>query len=133
MTRTQRNTLIAIVLMLPIIAGDLGLYFSGKLPLVQVVIPFVLSFSILIFIWFVIKRRDGQKVEADERSIKIAGRAFTYSWLITLYFLVLFILNEQLGILQISASSYLGYLMMAMVFSNLIFRAVLNRKGDVAE
>jgi hypothetical protein len=133
MTRKQRNSLIVVILSLPLFAGDIALVASGKLPLVEALIPCVLSFVVFFVLWFVLRRRDGQKVEGDERSLKIEGRAFAYSWYLSLYALILFMANDSLGLVKLSASQCLFLILAVMLASFWIIKMALNRRGDLEE
>jgi hypothetical protein len=133
MTRKRRNSLITVILMIPLFAGDVVLIARGQLPLVQAGIPFVLTFLIFFGLWFFLRRRDGQKVEGDERNMKIEGRAYCYSWILTLYTLALLMLNRQLGIVELSIDQCLFLVLAVLLASFWIFKAVLGHKGDLEE
>jgi len=133
LTRRQRNTIIIIFLMLPIIAGDIALIAKGNLPFIEMGIPFIISFAFISLLWYAIRHRDGQKIEGDERSIKIEGRAFAYSWYLSLYILVLLMINENLKLIRLSSNQCLFYILVVMLCSFLIIRTALNRKGDVED
>ncbi len=133
LSRKRRNTIVLLILLIPIIAGDIITIQQGKLPLTKMGIPFIMSFVICIFIFFLIRRNDDQKIEGDERSIRIEGRAFTYSWCLSLYTVILLLLNDNLELLKISTSQCLFFILFIMLISNLSIRAILNRKGDIEE
>jgi hypothetical protein len=133
MTRKQRNSLIVIILSLPLFAGDIALVALGKLPLLQAGLPFALTFIVFGVLLLVLRKRDGQKVEGDERNIKIEGRAFCYSWLLTLYALFLFMANEQLALVRLESNQILFYVLAVMLASFWIIKIALGRKGDLEE
>jgi hypothetical protein len=132
MKRGQRNTLIMILLTLPIIAGDIVLAARGKLS-AELMIPYTLAFAVIIAVVLFMRKRDGQKMEGDERNERIEGRAFCYSWMLTLYTLFLLLLNRQLEVVSLSIDQCLFLVLAVMLVTNLAFRAALNRKGDLVE
>jgi hypothetical protein len=131
MKRSQRNSLIIALLSLPIFAGDIALVAQGKLPIFQALIPFTLGFVVFFLIIILGRRRDDEKIPVDERSLKIQGKAYTLSWWIGFYFIVLFMLNDQLGLLALSVRQILAYVVVAQMGSFWAIKTVLNKKGDV--
>jgi uncharacterized membrane protein len=67
----KRKAFVVVILSIPVFALDFAIAASGKLPWAQTGIPFIAIFLL-------VRRRDGQKVQADERSVRIEGRASTY-------------------------------------------------------
>ncbi|MBN1639294.1 MAG: hypothetical protein JW866_10015 [Ignavibacteriales bacterium] len=130
-SRRKRNTIILFILLIPIFVGDIFIILQGKLPFLEMGIPLVLTFLLFITLFFFIKRKDGQKIEGDERNERIEGRAFTYSWCLSLYVVIILMLNDTLELFEISTSQCLFYILSVMLVTNLVFRATLNRKGDI--
>jgi hypothetical protein len=133
MSRGRKNTLIVLILAAPIAAADLALIAEGRLSLVRAALPFAITFAVVVGLLFFFRKRDGQKVEADERSVKIEGRAYAYSWYLTLYAALLLMANEELGLVEISTIQCLFLALAVLLASFWIFRAVLGRRGDLAE
>ena len=127
----NRKALVVIILSIPVFALDTAIVASGKLPLIETGIPFIATFIIFIAVFFVLRRKDGQKVEADERNVKIEGRAYTYSWWITFYVIILLMGADTLGILKVFAAQCYFFIIVAMLASSWILRAILYRKADV--
>ena len=127
----NRKTLIIIILSIPVFALDVAILATGKLPWVQAGLPFIATFVIFFAIFLLVRRRDGQKVQADERNVKIEGRAYTYSWWITFYVIMLLMGADTLGIFKLFAAQCYFYIVFAMLGSYWILRAILNRKADV--
>ena len=130
-SRKKRNTIILFILLIPIIIGDIFIILQGKLPFLEIGIPFVLTFLLFITLFFFIRRKDGQKIEGDERNERIEGRAFAYSWCLSLYMVIILMLNDTLELIEISTGQCLFYILSVMLVTNLLFRAILSRKGDI--
>lgn len=130
-SRKKRNTIILFILLIPIIIGDIFIILQGKLPFLEMGIPFVLTFLLFITLFFFIRRKDGQKIEGDERNERIEGRAFAYSWCLSLYIVIILMLNDTLELIEISTGQCLFYILSVMLVTNLVFRAILSRKGDI--
>jgi hypothetical protein len=133
MSRKRRNTLLVLILAAPLIAADFTLVLEGRLPLVQAGLPFALTFALVVGFLFALRKRDGQKIEGDERSAKIDGRAYAYSWYLTLYATLLLMANEELGLAKISTVQCLFLALVVLLASFWIIRTVLGRAGDLAE
>ena len=87
--------------------------------------------AIIILYYFLILRRGGEKIEKDERTIKLSLRAAHYSWLISLYVIVLLMGSDTLGLLRLTGVQALGIVATVMSFSFLILLFFINRKGDI--
>ena len=132
-SRKQRNAIIILVFLIPIVVGDVAIVIKTKLLSYEFFIPFMLTFAIFTFLLLFLRRKDGQKIEGDERNVRIEGRAFTYSWCLSLYAIFILLLSEDLRLFKISVSQCLFCILFVMLASNLIIRAILNRKGDIEE
>jgi hypothetical protein len=133
MSRKRRNTILVLILATPLVAADLALVLDGRLPLLQAGLPFVLIFALVVSFLFVLRKRDGQRIEGDERNAKIDGRAYAYSWYLTLYATLLLMANDQLGLVRMSTTQCLFLALAVLLASFWIFRTVLGRAGDLAE
>lgn len=127
----NKKALIVIILSIPVFALDAAIVASGKIPLIAAGIPFIGTFVVFWSIFLVLRRRDGQKVQADERNVKIEGRAYTYSWWISFYVIILLMGADTLGLFKLFAAQCYTYIIFAMLASYWILRSVLNRKADV--
>lgn len=125
----KRGSLALIPFLLPLIALDVALVTTGKLTLVSLVSSIVAFVLVFVVFWFLTLR--GEPVEKDERTIRLARKAMAYSWLFSIYVVVLLTAFNTLGLLQLSGLQYLGIVTMVMTFSYLILQLVMNRKGDV--
>jgi|GEM_PF-2254628 len=124
-------TILVIALTLPLLAGDIALIARGMLPLSQTGLPFVLTFAVFIILYAILRRRDGEKIEYDERSLRIEGRAFAYSWYLSLYAIALLLLNDTLGVVKMSAGHSLFLIFAVMLITNFIMKYFLGRRGDI--
>jgi uncharacterized membrane protein len=125
----NRTTLIYILLCVPLVVLDAALFLTGKIP-VYAAFAGLGTFAVFIFVfWF--RRLGGQKVEKDERTIRLSRKAATFSWQISVYVVALLIGSDTLGLLRLTGLQYLGIVMMVMTYSYLILHFVMNRKGDV--
>jgi len=84
LSRKRRMTILAIALTLPFLAGDTVLIVRGTTPLAEIALPFVLSFAVFTALYVIARHKGGEKIEHDERSLRIEGRAFAYSWYLSL-------------------------------------------------
>jgi hypothetical protein len=125
----KRKSLILVPFLVPLVGLDVALILTGKLTAAGL-LPSLGAFAVVFFLfWYFILR--GEPVEKDERTIKLARTAATYSWLFSIYVVVLLSGSDSLGLFQLSGSQYLYIVMMTMVLSNLVVHLVLRRRGDV--
>ena len=125
----KRKYLILVPFLVPLVGLDVALILTGKLTPASL-LPSLGAFVVVFFLfWFFTLR--GEPVENDERTIKLARTAATYSWLFSIYVVILLMGSDTLGLLRLSGSQYLFIVMMTMVLSNLVVHLVLRRRGDV--
>ncbi len=120
---------IVILMCLPFVALDVALLRTGKLQ-TQGIITCLVTFVLIIFIYWFLKIR-GERIEKDERTIKLASRAGSYSFLISFYVVLLLMGSNTVGVLQLTGPQYLTIIMVVMSFSYLILTFVVGRRGDV--
>lgn len=132
-TRRRRNTIIVVLLTLPLFAAEVVLAFRGVFPFKETIVPFILTFALIAVLMLAVKRAGGERLEGDERTERIEGRAFCYSWLITLYALTVLMLNDKLGLWPIGLYQGLVLVLVVMVASLNIFKVALNRAGDLRD
>lgn len=133
LTRKRRNTIIVVLLTLPLFAAEVVLAFRGVYPFKETIVPFILTFALIAVLLLAIRRAGGERLEGDERTERIEGRAFCYSWLTTLYALTVLILNDRLGLWPIGLSQGLVLVLVVMVASLNVFKLALNRAGDLRD
>ncbi len=126
-------TILAIALTLPLFAGDTVLIVRGTTPLAEIALPFVLSFAVFTALYVIARHKGGEKIEHDERSLRIEGRAFAYSWYLSLYAIALLVLNDTLGVVKMSSEQALFLILAAMLATFFITRYFLNRRGDIED
>lgn len=130
--RPKKSTIIAWIICIPLTALEIyGLVRAKKMEPQSLVMTLVTFALVFVIFFFLIQRRGGEKVEKDERTIRIANRAFTYSWVISYLCVSAFMYLEYIEVLHLSASQVLFYIMMIMVISSFLARAILSKKGDV--
>jgi len=132
-TRKRRNTIIVVLLSLPLFAAEVVLAFRGVFPFRETIVPFFLMFAFVAVLVLVVRRAGGERLEGDERTERIEGRAFGYSWLVTLYALTVLLLNDRLGLWPIGLYQGLILVLVVMVASLNIFKLALNRAGDLRD
>jgi len=132
-SRKRRNTILVIVLALPLFAGDIALIMRGTTPLAEIGLPFVLTFAVFIALYSIIRHKGGEKIEYDERSLRIEGRAFAYSWYLSFYAVTLLLLNDNLGLLKISSGQVLFLIIAVMLITFFINKYFLGRRGDLED
>ena len=125
----KRSNLILIPFAIPLIGLDLALVLAGRLSLVSLLSTIGVFIFVVFIYWFYSLR--GRRVEKDERTIRLTRKAMAYSWLFSIYVVVLLSASDSLGLLGLSGLQYLGIVIMVMTLSYLILQLVMNRKGDV--
>ena len=125
----KRSNLILVPFLIPLIALDVALVVTGKLTPVSL-LSSLGTFAVIVFMfWFFTLR--GQRVKTDERTIRLARTAMAYSWLFSIYVVVLLSGSDSLGLLRLSGLQYLGIVVQTMAFSYLILHLVMSRRGGV--
>lgn len=132
-SRKRRNTIIVVVLTVPLFIAEVVLALRGTVPFWEITVPFILTFAVIVIVMIAARRVGGERLEGDERTERIEGRAFCYSWLLTLYALTLLLLNDRLGLLPLEPSQGLIIVLVVMVFSLNVFKLALNRSGDLRD
>jgi uncharacterized membrane protein YfcA len=129
--KTRRMTVIAWIICIPLMALEiLGLYLSKKLDsrsLIESLVVFILVFAVMALL----QRKGGEKIEKDERTIRLASRAQGYSWMITFLFTEAIMYLQYIEVIDLSSSQALSLVVMVMAFSFLGANFILKRKGDV--
>ncbi len=123
--------LVYFLLMIPMVILDVALFLNGKLQLETSITMLVTFAAIIIIYYFLVIRRGGQKVEKDERTIKLNSRAAVYSWQISIYVVCLLMGLDTLGLLRLTGLQYLGIVAMTLTYSYGILLIFISRKGDV--
>lgn len=131
LTRKNRNTIIVILLMCPILIGDFLFLFKTPKTLFVSLIPFFITFIIFTLLMFILNQNNNQKIKADERILRIEGRAFSYSWYVMFYSLMLFILNNQLDLIYLTIDQILLILLAILFISFFTIKGILNKNGDL--
>jgi uncharacterized membrane protein YfcA len=129
--KPKKRTILAWVICIPLVALEIyGFVHAKKLDTQSLIVTlavFCLVFGIFIFL----QKRGGEKVEKDERTIRIENRALSYSWIISFLSVSAFGYLEYIEVLRLSASQVLFYILMIMTLSSFAARIILKRKGDV--
>ena len=125
----KRRSLIIVPFLVPLLGLDVALIVTGKLTATSL-LPTLGAFVVFFLLYWYFTLR-GEPAEKDERTIKLARTAATYSWLFSIYIVVLLSGSDSLGLLSLSGSQYLFIVMMTMVLSNFVVHLVLSRRGDV--
>jgi L-asparagine transporter-like permease len=73
----------------------------------------------------------GEERERDERTERIRAYSHSYSWQITLIFLLLLFWVDYFGILTLTAQNVIAVTALVMALSTLIFKWYISKKGDV--
>ena len=91
-----------------------------------ILINMVLGFTIVSFL---LKRRP----KPDERTRRLDYRATSWSYLLTLTFVSVYILLDNWGIFTLSSIQLAGFLLYFMIFSNLIIKFIFRKRSDVSD
>jgi len=125
----KRGNVVILVLCIPVVAIDVALFVTGRVALVTLVSTLAAFTVVVSLYWFLTLR--GQRVEKDERTIRLNRKALAYSWLLSIYAVILLIGSDSLGLLRLSGLQYLGIVVMVMTFSYLILYVVMIGRGSV--
>ena len=126
-----KKIIVIVLLGSPLVALDVAIFLKGKIQGVSAITMLATFAAIIILYYFLFLRRGGEKIEKDERTIKLSLRATHYSWLISLYVIVLLMGSDTLGLLRLTGVQALGIVATVMSFSFLILLFFINRKGDI--
>ncbi|MDD1661217.1 MAG: hypothetical protein LUQ49_01995 [Methanomicrobiales archaeon] len=77
-------------------------------------------------------RKFGNTPEQDERSKKIGAWGLSYSWILSLFFMTVLFMLDELGVLVLTVQAALGASVAVMTLSAVAFQMYLQRMGDVA-
>lgn len=93
---------------------------------------FLISMGLILFILTAFRFfRQGDFPDRDERTKKLAAYGITYSWLLTLVLISVFYLADYFKMVEFTAGSVLGILLIFMTISANVFRWYFMRKGDI--
>lgn len=89
--------------------------------------------SILIISVFAMAKDKGmlEKSWHDERTQKISGRAFTYSWLATFLFVCTLVGLDAFNMLTVTVSQVLAIIFFFMLIASIMINWHYDKKGDV--
>lgn len=124
----KRSNLALIPFLLPLVALDVALVATGKLTPVSLISSLIAFVLVFVAYWYFTLREE--PVAKDERTIRLARKAMAYSWLFSVYVVVLLTATNTLGILQLSGLQYLGIITMVMTFSYLALQLHMSRQVD---
>jgi len=125
----KRTHVIFGLFLLPLVAADVALVATGNLTPVTLV-PTLAMFGVVMFLFWFFNYR-GQRIGGDERTVKLARTALSYSWMFSIYVVILLSASDTLGLLHLSGQQYLVIIIMTMSFSFLLLHVLLGRKGDI--
>lgn len=93
---------------------------------------FLINMGLLLFVITALRLlRQGGLPDRDERTKKLAAYGVTYSWLLTLVLIAVLYWIEYLKLIELTAESVLGILLIFMTISANVFRWYFMQKGDV--
>ena len=76
-------------------------------------------------------RKYGNSPEKDERSRRIGAWGLSYSWILSLFFMTVLFMLDELGMLTLTVQAALGVSVAVMTLSAVGFQVYLSRMGDV--
>lgn len=130
--RPKKSTIIVWIICIPLTALEInGLVWAKKLDSRSLVMTLVTFALVFVAFFFLFQKRGGEKVEKDERTMRIANRALSYSWMISIMSVSAIMYLEYIEVLRLNVSQVLTIIVMIMAFSSLALRAILNKKGDI--
>ncbi|MPN12817.1 hypothetical protein SDC9_160137 [bioreactor metagenome] len=93
---------------------------------------FLINMGLLLFVITAFRLlRQGGLPDRDERTKKLAAYGVTYSWLLTLVLIAVLYWIEYLKLIEFTAESVLGILLIFMTISANVFRWYFMQKGDI--
>jgi hypothetical protein len=130
--KPKKSTIIAWAICIPLSVLEVyGLVRAKKMETQSLVWTFVTFTLVFVIFFFLIQRRAGEKVEKDERTMRIANRAMSYSWILSIFSVTAIMYFEEIEVLHMAVMQVLTVIAMIMSFSSIIIRAILSQKGDV--
>jgi hypothetical protein len=130
--KPKKSTIIAWAICIPLSVLEVyGLVRAKKMETQSLVWTFVTFTLVFVIFFFLIQRRGGEKVEKDERTMRIANRAMSYSWILSIFSVTAIMYFEEIEVLHMAVMQVLTVIAMIMSFSSIIIRAILSQKGDV--
>lgn len=121
-------TLVWLLCSLVIVAAAFLMAVAYAESVVNYIVAGLILVTLIIFIFY---KRSRKYPKPDERDIKIARAANSYSWFLSYTMIALLMLVEILDIMELSVFGVLMITMFFMLFSRLFTRALLMRMGDV--
>lgn len=95
--------------------------------------PMNIVVGVLIYISIFTKLKDKGWFESrhDERTKRISGRAFTYSWLATFLFVCILVGLDAFNLLTVTVSQVLAIIFFFMLIGSIIIQWYYDKKSDV--
>jgi hypothetical protein len=108
-----------------------GLVAAKKLDAVSLVTT--LGVFGLVFVAFaLLRRRGGEKIEKDERTMRLESRALSYSWIVSYLCIAAIMYFDYIELIHPTAGQALTLVVLIMALSSFVARFLVNRKGDLS-
>ncbi len=109
----------------------LGLGLQILLSEINIVVGSIISaMGIIFLIRGYLMQKNPEKIKKDERSRKISTWAASYSWMLTIFALMILFWIDKL-FLKLSVEIVIGTIYIVMVTTLLFYKWYFNKKGDI--
>lgn len=117
---------------LMMVSGAILILAGLMLPVVGVYDTFLIMMGMVIITVAAIRHfQYGEERERDERTERIRAYGHSYSWQLTLIFLLLLFWVDYFGILTLTSQNVIVITALVMALSALIFKWYILQKGDL--
>lgn len=100
---------------------DIGTLLGGSLS----------TMGLVLIIRGILIQKNPEKLKKDERSKKISAWAASYSWILTIFALMIMFWVNKLNLIPLSTDLVIGLTYIVMVASLIIYKYYFNKKGDI--
>jgi predicted CDP-diglyceride synthetase/phosphatidate cytidylyltransferase len=105
--------------------------FNGSLISATIFGTTISTIGIVLLIRGHLMEKNSEKLKKDERSRKIGAWAASYSWMITVFALVIIFWINKLNIIQLGTDAVIGITYIVMVGSLIAYKYYFDKKGDI--
>lgn len=111
------------------IVGMISLLLWRRFDQMSITISMSMIFAMAMIIFM--RRKYPEKYQKDEMTRKIGAYTASWSWIITLFVVMLLFWLDYLEMMTLSASNVILIVFVTMISTVLVFRAILMRRGNI--
>jgi hypothetical protein len=128
--KPKRTTLITWSVCLIVLPLELyGLVASKKMDTLTLIANLG-SCALVFAVIMLLRRRDGEKIEKDERTMRLERLALSYSWMVSFFSVVAIMYFNYIELIRPTAAQALTLVALTMALSSFAARFLVTRKGD---